>query len=268
MSNYPGDIPLRGSIGFIMFDDLKEYIVTIPQGAVLRAWPKLRELERRWLYFEWFTHGVAKKPEGFRSLLDDAASAYLMTFEAVIQMMGDQFGQAASQLTAWLEALPPDVYDLTCRGLRTLRNIEAHVRPGNLESWESAWRIHLRIWRGPRPHSAVVLHSPDPDRATSHTPPHSRQTSRLADASGVQSRSQGHARRRTAPLRHWAACGDKADRSLGPRTLRVTPRVANPTVAGGRRNPAVLDKIWTRWEAEHTIPRQSDGKPRNPKPAS
>ncbi len=133
MSNYPGDIPLRGSIGFIMFDDLKEYIVTIPQGAVLRAWPKLRELERRWLYFEWFTHGVAKKPEGFRSLLDDAASAYLMTFEAVIQMMGDQIGETGHQLTAWLEALPSDAYDLTCRGLRTLRNIEAHVRPGNLE---------------------------------------------------------------------------------------------------------------------------------------
>jgi hypothetical protein len=105
----------------------------VPPGAALRAWPKLQEAERRWIYFEWFTHGVAKEGTGYTTLLDDTASAYLMTFEAVLQMVGNQIGKSGDRLTAWLKTLPPDVYDLTCRGLRTLRNIEAHVRPGNLE---------------------------------------------------------------------------------------------------------------------------------------
>ena len=36
-------------------------------------------------------------------------------------------------LNAWLKRLPSDTYDLTCRGLRTIRNIEAHLRPGSLK---------------------------------------------------------------------------------------------------------------------------------------
>ena len=134
MVSLPSWVPRRGD--FIEFDHMDRLEVFAPADARLRAWPKLEELERRWLHFEWFLLGVAKKPHGIRSLLDDAARSYLLTFEAALQIMGDQLfpGKKSSQrLTKWLRSLPPDKYDITCRGLRTLRHAEAHIRSGNLE---------------------------------------------------------------------------------------------------------------------------------------
>ena len=148
MVSLPGWVPRRDD--FIEFDHLDPQVVFVPPGAQLRAWPKLRELERRWLHFEWFAVGVAKKPFGIRTLLDDGARAYLMTFEAALQIIGDQIfpGKKSSRrLNRWLRSLPTDQYDITCRGLRTLRHVEAHVRSGDLEVVGS--QLQSSLFSGP-----------------------------------------------------------------------------------------------------------------------
>ena len=128
MTILPGYIPTEGNLPLIVIDVLDPQIVRRPEMASLLAWDKLQESERRWIYYEWFARGVGKKRTGFRSLIDDAVSAYLLSFESTLQVLSEElFEGRGKRLDSWLETQPD--YDLTCRGIRTLRNTVAHVRP-------------------------------------------------------------------------------------------------------------------------------------------
>ena len=61
-----------------------------------------------------------------RIFLEDSVSAFLLTFEACAQFLKDQV-RFPSGITfrSWLVNIPE--YDLTVRGLRSLRHFEAHV---------------------------------------------------------------------------------------------------------------------------------------------
>lgn len=64
-----------------------------------------------------------------RVLLNDAVSAFLLTFEAIIQYIKNQVSKtrSGSMFDVWLKTLPEN--DVLLRGLRTLRHFEAHVEP-------------------------------------------------------------------------------------------------------------------------------------------
>jgi hypothetical protein len=71
------------------------------------------------------------------------ASAFLMSYESALQVLNDEF---AVQFEKWLSSLSPDPYDFICRGLRTMRHLEAHVRAGHIEA--SHLRAHSRFASG------------------------------------------------------------------------------------------------------------------------
>jgi hypothetical protein len=62
-----------------------------------------------------------------RVLLDDCVSAFLLTFEATLQFVNDQFLKRGNMpsFNTWLAQLPR--YDLYLKGLRTLRHFAAHI---------------------------------------------------------------------------------------------------------------------------------------------
>jgi len=121
-------VPRFGDVDLIDIDVLDPQVIRKPKDARLRAWTKLLETERRWVMFEWLAHSV-RVTNRCRLLFDDFASAYLLSFEATVQLLKSEYAPGGS-FEKWLgrEA----AYDLTVRGLRTLRHLEAHVRPGSL----------------------------------------------------------------------------------------------------------------------------------------
>jgi hypothetical protein len=91
----------------------------------LAAWAKLRECERRVATYVWAeSNNDAANPQ-YRVLLNDALSALLMTIEAVLQFLKDEYFSKPMELETWLSSQPE--YDVLLRGLRTLRHFEAHV---------------------------------------------------------------------------------------------------------------------------------------------
>ena len=62
-----------------------------------------------------------------RTLLNDAVSAFLLTFEATIQFLKNQYelSNGPKSFYGWLNLQPQ--HDIIVRGLRTLRHFEAHV---------------------------------------------------------------------------------------------------------------------------------------------
>lgn len=131
MSVLPGNVPVDGSLRLIVIDHLDHYLQRRPPQASLEAWSKWEECERRYIYFEWFTHGIGKKRDGFRSLINDAATAFLMSFEATLQVLGEErFQGRGADLDRWLSQQRE--YDVRCRGLRAMRNTVAHLRAEEL----------------------------------------------------------------------------------------------------------------------------------------
>jgi len=124
----PSNVPRYGGVDLIDIDVLDPLIVRRPASARLRAWAKLQETERRWIMFEWLAHSV-RVSNRCRLLFDDFASAFLLSLEATLQVLKAQH-TSPPPFEAWLKSQLP--YDLTLRGLRTHRNLEAHVRPGVL----------------------------------------------------------------------------------------------------------------------------------------
>jgi|CXWL01.1.fsa_nt_gi hypothetical protein len=104
------------------FDDFQYKYAIAPDKAKLKAWNKLRETERRFRFYAWVepqTHGPSSR---HRVLLDDSISAYLLTFEATIQFLKEEFGKPFED---WLRK--QEKYSITVKALRTYRNFEAHV---------------------------------------------------------------------------------------------------------------------------------------------
>jgi hypothetical protein len=124
----PSNVPRYDSVDLVDLDHLEYLIVHRPKTSPLRAWGKLQETERRWAMFDWATH-VIREPNRCVMLINDFATAFLLSFEATLQVLKAE-AKLPQPFEAWLRTLPDN--DLVCRGLRTLRHLEAHVRTGTL----------------------------------------------------------------------------------------------------------------------------------------
>lgn len=130
--NLPGSVEAYSqSVPLPDFDRLEPAFAG-PPSAHLKAWTNLAEAARWRVLFAWFTwvqdHGARPRVMG------DVARAYLMSFESTLQVLGHQrFGKRSgtTSLKEWLETQKAH-YDLECRGLRTLRHLEAHVKSRDL----------------------------------------------------------------------------------------------------------------------------------------
>jgi hypothetical protein len=124
----PSHIPRYDSVDLLDLDQLPYEIAVRPAAATLqRAWAKLEEVERRWTMFDWATFVVPHTNRN-TSLLRDFAGAYLLSFESTLQVL--LIERRFSNFDGWLQS--QSAYDLACRGLRTLRHQEAHIRVGDL----------------------------------------------------------------------------------------------------------------------------------------
>ena len=114
------------------FENFPYKIAIKPNDSQLSAWNKLRECERRLEMYKWVEkHNDPSAPQ-HRVLLDDTLSAYLLTFEATLQFLNYHLERKYKnsspkfKFNQWLDEKKQQ-YDLTVRGLRTLRHLEAHV---------------------------------------------------------------------------------------------------------------------------------------------
>jgi hypothetical protein len=122
----PSNVPQFDSVPLVAFDYL-EPIFVLPTPRRLRSWDKVLEVTRRFDHYEWITH-VVRRPAGCESFVTDLARSFLLSFESALQMLKEEvFG---AQFEKWMLTQPAN--DLTTRGLRTLRHLEAHIRPGVL----------------------------------------------------------------------------------------------------------------------------------------
>lgn len=132
----PSSIARYNTVELLDIDQLDYVIVRRPSNATLRAWAKAEETERRWTMFDWATWAIPERDRNIR-LLRDFASAFLMSFEATLQVLKHECSIA--RLDDWLGKQA--AYDLTCRGLRTLRHLEAHIRPGHVAASQNMTAI-------------------------------------------------------------------------------------------------------------------------------
>ena len=122
----PGNVP-HFSTYLVDFDHLQPIYVFPPPEPRLRAWDKLVELERRLHAFDWASM-VVREPRQCTTFIADLAFAFVLGFEATLQVLRQE---ERSRSEKWLQSLPE--YDMTCRGIRTMRNLDAHIRSGRLE---------------------------------------------------------------------------------------------------------------------------------------
>ena len=94
------------------------------QGKYHLAYVKFRETERRLAMVKFAFDQNGESNPRFRVFLNDAVSAFLLTFEATIQFIQQGWGD---NYFIWLGN--QSEYDTYVRGLRTLRHFEAHVEP-------------------------------------------------------------------------------------------------------------------------------------------
>jgi hypothetical protein len=80
--------------------------------------------------FDWAVWAFAKP--GLVLFLKDLASAYLLSFEAALEFLKEECFDSRRDFETWLAQRSE--YDLECRGLRTLRHLEAHIRPGTISA--------------------------------------------------------------------------------------------------------------------------------------
>jgi hypothetical protein len=115
------------------FPDLESFQYAIalkPDRARLGAWPKLEETERRLTVLRWVVSVTDPSRSQYHVLLDDSETAFLLAFEATLQLVKDQFivEKVQPQFDQWLPVAQKGRDDLIFRGIRTLRHLEAHVR--------------------------------------------------------------------------------------------------------------------------------------------
>lgn len=125
----PSNVARYDSVDLPEFDLLDLQIVVRPPEAKLTAWTRLEATERGLLAFDWLLH-VVRKPGHCTTLVDYLAAAFLLSYESTIQSVKEE--RFTQGFDAWLQNQAG--YTLLCRGLRTLRHLEAHVRPSHLPS--------------------------------------------------------------------------------------------------------------------------------------
>ena len=108
-------------------DNFAPQIAIPPFGSRITAWSKLQECERRLVVYKWAESRNDPRTPKSRVVLNDSVSAFLLSFEATLQFVKDQFNRTASapDFDQWVAQLPEN--DVVVRGLRTLRHFEAHV---------------------------------------------------------------------------------------------------------------------------------------------
>jgi hypothetical protein len=107
-----------------------DYHIANPQAnSRITAWSKLKECERRIAFYKWAEgKNDARTPQN-RVLLNDTVSAFLMTFEATIQFLKDQFKTIGinEKFEDWLQLAMRKEDLILVNGLRTIRHFEAHI---------------------------------------------------------------------------------------------------------------------------------------------
>lgn len=148
--------------------DLAPYLIAVkPEGARLRGWKKLEETERRLMMLRWVIAVTDNSQPQHHTLIDDCETAFLLAFEATLQLLKQELVDTGRP---GFEAMVRSVLsgkgdaDIIFRGIRTLRNLEAHVEAElttakiylNLTG-ESQHRV-TRQWQF-RPLTAAILKS-------------------------------------------------------------------------------------------------------------
>ncbi len=140
MSHLPGNVP-HFSTFLVDFDHLDPIYVRRPHGAQLQSsWDKLDELERRIHAFDWASM-VIRDSRQCTTFIGDLATAFILGLEATFQVLSRERDQP--HFEAWLATLP--AYSLQCRGLRTLRNLEAHIKAGALRASAANGHVYTRF---------------------------------------------------------------------------------------------------------------------------
>lgn len=120
------------SVPLPQFDVLARQLVHRPATtSVTKAWGKLDQLERRLDAFDWACM-VVRDPRRCDTFVSDLAFAFILGFESTWQVLSREAGKRE----AWLD--DQAAYDMPCRGLRTLRNLEAHIQAGQIQPGVSA----------------------------------------------------------------------------------------------------------------------------------
>lgn len=123
----PSNVGRYDEVPLPEFDNLEPRYILPDRSRRLAAWSKAVEVERRLDQFEWLAH-IARRPNGIQTFVLDLATAYLLSLESALQVLrAEKFPNGFEN---WLTALSAN--DLTFRGLRTLRHLEAHIRAGVL----------------------------------------------------------------------------------------------------------------------------------------
>jgi hypothetical protein len=114
------------------FENFTYKVAVVPPLTKITAWGKLQECERRLAMYQWAEALNDPRDPKYRVLLDDSVSAFLMTFEATLQFLKNQFASAGKkqQFEPWLKSQSAN--SLAVRGLRSLRHLEAHVEARSL----------------------------------------------------------------------------------------------------------------------------------------
>lgn len=121
-----------------------------PSAPTLIAWEEARECERRVAWYSWVEANNDHANPQHIVLLNDSLSAFLLSFEAVIQHAKDQAGAFAPGLSldTWLADQPEN--DAIFKGLRTLRHLDAHVKgypvAGHITVTVGASQPSVRRW--------------------------------------------------------------------------------------------------------------------------
>lgn len=138
MPSLPGNVARYDTVDLLDLDGIELYF-DVGFDRLPRTAGKLRETERRRIMFDWATFMI-HQPRRNESLFRDFASAFFKSFEAMLQVLRDE--RAISHFEGWLRAQP--TYDAVCRGLRTLRHLEAHAQPGKFNPSHAA-KTHSRF---------------------------------------------------------------------------------------------------------------------------
>lgn len=143
----PSNVATYESVPLVAFDELEPIYLPMPAGATLKAWAKGHEVGRRLDHFDWLTH-VVRTERGCATFISDLATAYLLSFEAAFQVLRHECranSLKAHDFDSWLAGQPDN--DLLCRGLRTMRHVEAHIGPAGI-AVPFGRQIHSRFASG------------------------------------------------------------------------------------------------------------------------
>lgn len=108
-------------------DRFEHKLSNVPQGAKLKAWAKVQEVERRHAVAVWAMWRTEPETGEHHVLAEDAVGAFFYAFEAAIQILKDETEPVLGRgrFDGWIAAHPNNT--LTFRSIRTIRHLAVHV---------------------------------------------------------------------------------------------------------------------------------------------